>query len=139
MEPALLGVSIDKLSTEEWWEASSLVDIGLATTRHDRGQHLWAYCSATEAKLQDVRTLAVAVDDSRVGRKAWKLVAAMLPEENYAMWLPPQDPGATTMSILENRVLNDKFGLVSDLVNQVRGFSKPGPRSVLITMVFLAI
>jgi hypothetical protein len=95
LEPALLGRPIDQLSIDQWWADSSLVNIGLATTRHDRGQHLWAYCDATRAKLQDVKILAIAVDDSRVGRKAWKLVAAMLPVENYAMWLPPQDPGDT--------------------------------------------
>ena len=52
---------------------------------------------------------------------------------------PPGPKGYHNIGIV-NRVLNNKHGLVNDLVNMLFGFSKPGFRAVFIMKgPFLAI
>jgi hypothetical protein len=75
-----------------WWskavKLNALFDIDSLDSRQ-RSSHLWKYAQETGQALVGENFLSIVVDDSRCGRKAAKIIAAVLPQ-NVAFWLAPQ-------------------------------------------------
>ena len=81
-----------ELCDEGWLSGQCRLDYGVSSmlcTQRDRATYLVQYSQATEAKLGRPSVLTLILDDSRVGRRAVKLLACLLPC-NWAAWLPVQ-------------------------------------------------
>lgn len=92
VEGGLCGKQADASAKKKWWESPCALDFrvdGLALSYQARQSFLRAYAAECQPFLRDVCRLSVVLDDSRVGRKSIKLLAAVLPR-SVAFWLAPQ-------------------------------------------------
>ena len=90
LEPRLLGRSSQQLSLGDWVSESLLQ---LSTGAPDYGQRagfLQVYGQRNTQLLKECQVVGIAVDDSRVARRAWKLLATITPSRKVAAWLFPQ-------------------------------------------------
>ena len=86
------AVGAKEMGPTPWWDKDSslcFTDAVLSTSYRERASRLKAYSTAALTALRSPAFLTVVADDSRVGRRAIKLVAAVLPS-NHAWWLAPQ-------------------------------------------------
>lgn len=93
LEPALLGLSPYEMRLDSRWPTRSHLQLSAGVIDvHCRQQQLVAYDMATTqaCRSRSGLILSIAVDDSRVGRKNWKLVVGQDLLSNVAWWFCPQ-------------------------------------------------
>ena len=79
---------------QPWWDSKSSLDFScndIVLGHKDRSSKLVHYSSRATKAVSASDVVTVVLDDSRVGRRAVKLVAAILPD-NMGFWLAPQVP-----------------------------------------------
>ena len=92
LEEELLGVPRRDLSLRAW-VGNSLLQLQDDATDVDRGARaafLRAWGDEDNKLLKEEQVVNVCLDDSRVGRRHWKLIAIAYPHKRITSWLFPQ-------------------------------------------------
>ena len=94
LEVQLLQQPPEILSSRQWFGNSPLRALDLSDfSQAERFAALRSYGDLNDEALWRCQVVALALDDSRVGRRNWKLAVAACPEEDLVFWLFPQAPG----------------------------------------------
>ena len=95
LEPGLLQLPLTTLSNNSWFDDAAPLTFRDDLSKHERELFLRAYSKATGELIDSEQFVGVALDDSRVARRPWKLISVVFPSCSTAAWLCPQALGTT--------------------------------------------
>ena len=89
VESKQAGVRIPTLNGGAWFEQSNF-EFDEDVVPHRRASYLLAYAALTTEAQANESVMGYSLDDSRLGRQPWKLIAGLAPARNLAWWCFPQ-------------------------------------------------